>query len=166
MKRLFLVGYMGSGKTTTGKRLAAKYGLRFVDLDHYIEHRYFKTISKLFEEEGEDGFRKIESELLKEVAEFEDVIISTGGGTACFFDNMDFMNSKGDTVYLQASASALADYLITAKKDRPLIRDKSKEELQAFIKETLNNREPHYLKAKYKVDARKTDDQVFDGLLR
>jgi shikimate kinase len=165
MKRVFLVGYMGSGKTTTGKRLAEKYGLRFVDLDQYIESRYFKTISQLFEEKGEEEFRRIENELLKEVAEFENVIISTGGGTACFYDSMDFMNSRGETVYLEASALDLASYLLTAGKDRPLLKNKNKEELQIFIEKTLNNRKPHYLKAKYKVDSRDMSDQVFDRLL-
>ena len=79
MKRIFLVGYMGSGKTTTGRRLSKKYGLDFIDLDHYIESRHFKTVSQLFQEKGEDEFREIERELLREIADFEDVIISTGG---------------------------------------------------------------------------------------
>ncbi len=166
MIRIFLVGYMGCGKTTTGKRLAKKYGLDFVDLDYYIESRFLKTISQLFEEEGEAGFREIEQKFLREVAEFENVIISTGGGTACFFDNMDFMNRKGETVYLKATAAELAVYLCTASKDRPLIAQKSKEELLDFISGMLEKREPFYSKAKYTVDARDMSDELFDRLLK
>ena len=91
MKRIFLVGYMGAGKTTIGKVLSKMVGLTFIDLDYYIEGRFRKTVSQLFAERGEEGFRTIEHNLLHEVAEFEDVLISTGGGTPCFFDNMAFM---------------------------------------------------------------------------
>jgi len=165
MTRIFLVGYMGCGKTTTGKRLSKKYGLDFVDLDHYIESRYFKTVSQLFEEKGEAGFREIEQELLREVADFENVIISTGGGTACFFDNMEFMNQKGETVYLKASAADLTAYLRTASKDRPLLAQKSKEELFDFISEMLRKREPFYAQAKHTIEARDTSDKLFDNLI-
>ena len=166
MKRIFLVGYMGSGKTTTGKRLSKKYGLDFVDLDHYIESRYFKTVSQLFEEKGEDGFREIERELLREVVDFENVIISTGGGTACFFDNMELMNQKGETVYLKASAADLSAYLSAASKERPLLAQKSKEELFDFISGMLKKREPFYSQAKHTVDARDISDELFDSLVK
>jgi shikimate kinase len=165
MKRIFLIGYMGSGKTTTGKRLSKKYGLDFIDLDHYIESRHFKTVSQLFQEKGEDGFREIERELLREVADFENIIISTGGGTACFFDNMELMNQKGETVYLKASAADLSEYLSTASKDRPLLAQKSGEELSDFISEMLQKREPFYSQAKHTVDARGVSDGLFDGLI-
>jgi len=166
MKRIFLVGYMGSGKTTTGKRLSKKYGLDFIDLDHYIESRHFKTVSQLFEEKGEDGFREIERELLREVADFENVIISTGGGTACFFDNMELMNQKGETVYLKASAADLSAYLSAASKDRPLLAQKSKEELVDFISGMLKKREPFYSQAKHTIDARDMSDELFDRLIK
>ena len=165
MKRIFLVGYMGSGKTTTGKRLSKKYGLDFIDLDHFIESRYFKTVSQLFQEKGEDGFREIERDLLKEVVDFENVIISTGGGTACFFDNMELMNQKGETVYLKASATDLSVYLRAASKDRPLLAQKSREELFDFVSEMLKKREPFYSQAKHTVDARDTSDELFDNLV-
>ncbi len=99
MKRVFLIGYMGAGKTTLGKALSKKSGLTFIDLDWYIEERYHKTIQQIFADHGEEGFREIEKNMLHEVSEFEDVIISTGGGTPCFFDNMDYMNSVGETVF-------------------------------------------------------------------
>lgn len=156
---------MGSGKTTTGKRLSKKYGLDFIDLDHYIENHFFKTISQLFQEKGENGFREIERDLLREVADFENVIISTGGGTPCFFDNMEFMNRKGETVYLKASAAELSTYLCDACNDRPLLAQKNKEELFEYISETLEKREPLYSKAKYTIEARDISDDLFDKLL-
>ena len=103
MQRIFLIGYMGVGKTTLGKALADRTGLSFIDLDLFIEGRYRKTIRQIFEAEGEEAFREIERKALHEVAEFEDIILSTGGGTPCFFDNMTYMNSVGTTVYLKAS---------------------------------------------------------------
>ena len=166
MKRFFLIGYMGSGKTTTGRRLAKKYNLNFIDLDSYIERRYLKTISQLFQEKGEDGFRKIEHALLQEVAEFENIIISTGGGTACFYDNLELMNQKGETVYLKASAAELASYLSSPlAKNRPLLSGKNEDELLNFITETLEKREPFYSKAKHTINARDMSDELFDEML-
>ena len=107
MKRVFLVGYMGAGKTTVGKELAKLAGLSFIDLDYYIEGRYHKAVSQIFAERGEEAFREIERNMLHEVAEFEDVLISTGGGAPCFFDNMEFMNASGTTVYLKVSVEEL-----------------------------------------------------------
>ena len=166
MKRIFLIGYMGCGKTTAGKRLSEKYNLNFIDLDYYIEQRYLKTIAQLFGENGENGFRKIEQDLLKEVAEIENVIISTGGGTACFFDNIELMNRKGETVYLKASAAELASYLSSPlAKNRPLLSGKTDDELLNFISETLEKREPFYSKAKHTINARDMSDELFDKLL-
>jgi len=166
MIRIFLVGYMGCGKTTTGKRLSKKYGLDFIDLDHYIEQRYLKTISQLFQEKGENGFREIERDLLREVSDFENIIISTGGGAACFFDNMELMNSRGETVYLKASAADLAEYLSVANKSRPLLAKKSKEELFDFVSEMLQKREPFYSMAKHTIDSRDMSDELFDKLMK
>lgn len=90
---------MGSGKTTLGKAFAKAAGLEFIDLDWYIEERLHKTISKIFAEQGESGFREVERKLLHEAGDFEDVLIACGGGTPCFFDNMDYMNQAGDTVF-------------------------------------------------------------------
>lgn len=84
MKRIFLIGYMGAGKTTVGKVLSRQLELSFIDLDHYIEGRYHKTVGQLFAEKGEDAFRDIERRMLREVAAFEDVLVSTGGGAPCF----------------------------------------------------------------------------------
>ena len=95
MRRIIFIGYMGAGKTTIGKALSNATGMAFYDLDWYIESRMHKSVKELFDENGETGFRKIEHNMLHEVAEFEDVIISCGGGTPCFFDNIDYMNQQG-----------------------------------------------------------------------
>ena len=140
---------MGAGKTTIGKALAKDLGLMFYDLDWYIESRMRKTVAQIFKERGEEGFREIERNMLHEVAEFEDVVISCGGGTPCFFDNMEYMNQQGQTLYLQASPEVLAAHLRMGKSVRPLIAGKTDEELMAFIKESLEKRDPFYTKAKY-----------------
>ena len=143
---------MGAGKTTIGKALSKELGIIFYDLDWYIENRMRKTVSQIFAERGEEGFRKIEYNMLHEVAEFEDVIISCGGGTPCFFDNMDYLNQQGQVVYLKAEPEVLYKHLLMAKVERPLIKGKSQEELLTFISEQLKRREPFYSKARYTLD--------------
>ena len=152
MTRIILIGYMGAGKTTIGKALSKELGIIFYDLDWYIENRMRKTVSQIFAERGEEGFRKIEYNMLHEVAEFEDVIISCGGGTPCFFDNMDYLNQQGQVVYLKAEPEVLYKHLLMAKVERPLIKGKSQEELLAFISDQLDRREPFYSKARYTLD--------------
>ena len=158
MVRIILIGYMGAGKTTIGRALAQDLGVNFYDLDWYISNRMRKTISQLFEERGEDGFRQIERNMLHEVAEFEDVIISCGGGTPCFFDNIDYMNQQGPVVYLKADPDVLYKHLAMSKNDRPLLRGKNEEELTTFIKEQLEKREPYYNKANYTLDVSLLDN--------
>ena len=142
---------MGAGKTTIGKALAREMNLDFYDLDWYIEDRFRKKIPEIFREKGESGFRDIERNMLREVGEFEDVIISCGGGTPCFFDNMDFMNQQGETIFLNATPVALKEHLLMGKSQRPLIQGKSPEELVEYIKESLQGRMPYYTKAKHSV---------------
>ena len=158
MKRVILIGYMGSGKTTVGKALSKETGMMFYDLDWYIESRMHKSVSQIFAEKGEEGFRKIEYNMLHEVAEFEDVIISCGGGTPCFFDNMDYLNQQGEVVYLKASPETLYKHLLMAKIERPLLKDKSADELIAYITEHLKQREPFYEKARHILDVNVLDD--------
>ena len=158
MRRIILIGYMGSGKTTVGKALSKETGMMFYDLDWYIESRMRKSVSQIFAEKGEEGFRKIEYNMLHEVAEFEDVIISCGGGTPCFFDNMDYLNQQGDVVYLKACPETLYKHLLMAKVERPLLKGKSTEELIAYISEHLKQREPFYEKAHYTLDVNVLDD--------
>lgn len=147
MKRIFLIGFMGSGKTTIGNLLANKLNFSFIDLDHYIENRMRKKITDIFAEIGEDGFRELEHKILMEVSLLDNVVISTGGGTPCFYDNMEIMNEHGLSLYLKLSNEALTDRLHKAKAFRPLIKDKSDIELVEFIKETLTKREKYYMQA-------------------
>jgi shikimate kinase len=158
MRRIILIGYMGAGKTTVGKALAKELGMQFYDLDWYIENRRRKKVAQIFAEVGEEGFRKIEHNMLHEVAEFEDVIISCGGGTPCFFDNMDYLNQQGDVVYLKATPETLYKHLMMAKVERPLLKDKSPEELIAYITEHLKERSPFYEKARYSLDVNVLDN--------
>ena len=166
MKRVILIGYMGSGKTTVGKALSKETGMMFYDLDWYIESRMRKSVSQIFAEKGEEGFRKIEYNMLHEVAEFEDVIISCGGGTPCFFDNMDYLNQQGDVIYLKATPETLYKHLLMAKVERPLLKGKSSEELVAYITEHLKERAPFYEKARYTLDVNVLDeyDKIKDSV--
>ena len=153
MKPVFLVGYMAAGKTTLGRRAAQLLDVEFIDLDAYIEARYRKRVSDLFAERGEAGFRDIERRMLHEVAEFDNVLVATGGGTPCFFDNMEYMRSRGVTVYLSASIPTLCRRLLRARGKRPLVAGKTAEELDDCIAGMLAQREPYYRQADYTFDA-------------
>ncbi|MBQ7823230.1 MAG: shikimate kinase [Bacteroidaceae bacterium] len=157
MAPIFLIGYMGSGKTTLGRVLAKAMNFSFIDLDWYIEGRYHKTVGELFSERGESGFREIESRLLREVGQMNDTVIAAGGGTPCFNENIDFMLSYGQVVYLKTSVNVLFDRLKTARSQRPLLRDKNDKELLAFLTETLQKRSPYYTQAHLVFDSDKLD---------
>lgn len=167
MVRIFLTGYMGAGKTTLGKAFARELGLSFVDLDWYIEERFHQTISQLFAERGEDGFRRLERNMLHEVGDFENVVVSTGGGTPCFFDNMDYMNAQGQTVFLDVDEETLFRRLRVATAQRPILRGKSETELRAFICEALAKRMPYYAQARYRFDGSRLESpQQIDESVR
>ena len=146
--KIYLIGYMGCGKSTIGRKLADLMGISFVDLDKFIEERYFKSVPAIFAEEGEERFREKERAALLEVSDFEDIVIGTGGGAPCFFDNMEVMNLRGITVYISPDTEVLATRLIKSKTERPLIVGKSYEDLVLFINEALKKRAPFYEKAK------------------
>ena len=152
MERIIIIGYMGAGKTTVGKALAKELGLQFYDLDWYIEARMHKTVPQLFAERGEEGFRKVERTMLHEAAEFEDVVLSCGGGTPCFFDNIGYMNSRAETVYLKATPEVLFEHLKMGRTVRPLLLGKSPEEVRVFVREQLEKREPFYNQARHTFD--------------
>lgn len=166
MKPIFIIGYMGCGKTTFGKALSAATGIPFIDLDFYIEQRYHATVREIFDRYGEDGFRKIEKEMLHEVADFEDTIISCGGGTPCFFDNVDHMNEHGTTVWLQACQECLFSRLIRKREKRPLLAGHTDDEIREIISEQLKKREPFYSKAKviWKGDSLEDRRQIDDNI--
>lgn len=150
MIRIFLTGYMGAGKTTLGKAFARELNVPFIDLDWYIEERFHKSIRELFVERGEASFRELEQSMLHEVGEFENVIISTGGGTPCFFDNMEYMNQHGQTIFLDVHPDILFQRLRVATQQRPILQGKTDEELRAFIVETLDKRAPFYSQAHHR----------------
>ena len=158
--RIFLIGFMGAGKTTLGRGLAEALHCSFIDLDLYIEQRYHRTIGELFAEKGEPGFREIERRMLQEVSDFEHVVIATGGGTPCFFDNMERMNACGLTVYLEADPDILFRRLRIASQKRPLLRGKSDEELRSYIAEALEKRAPRYRQARLHFDASRLENRT------
>ena len=150
---------MGAGKTTLGWALSKILGFRFYDLDWYIETRMRKTIAQIFEERGEDGFRVIERNMLHEVAEFENVIIACGGGTPCFFDNMDYLNQQGETVYMNATADIICQHLNMSRNVRPLLKGKSEEEMKVFVEKQIEQRNTYYKRAKHIVEVHLMDNR-------
>jgi shikimate kinase len=146
--RIFLTGYMGSGKSTIGRKVAALMGINFIDLDKYIEERNFKSVPDIFAQDGEAAFRLKERQALQEVAQFEEIVVGTGGGAPCFFENMKLMNESGITIYLAPDNDTLAYRLLKSKTERPLIAGKSREELQLFIQQALEKRAPFYEQSK------------------
>ena len=132
--KYFIVGYMASGKSTFGKELAKDKGLPFLDLDESVESREGRSISEIFAKEGEDEF-----------------VLATGGGTPCFFDNMDYMNQEGTTVFLNTSSLVIVDRLKRQRSNRPLLAMYSDNELEFFVREHLESRLPFYLKAKEQI---------------
>lgn len=163
MGKLFLVGYMGCGKSTIGRKLARALGNRFVDTDSLVEEREGATVYDIFRYEGEERFRQIEREVLEEViAEASDVVISTGGGLPAWGDNMMRMNEVGRTIYLKRSAENIASRLSPyGRQKRPRLRGLSDEELVAFMREDMARREPCYSQAVQVIACEgKNDDEI------
>lgn len=140
---------MGSGKSYWAQKLAQKLKCGGYDLDHLIEQLEEKSIPELFAEDGEAYFRKAEAKILKWFGEKKTFVLATGGGTPCFFDNMDWMNKNGITVWLNESVETLTERLVQEKAHRPLIKDLNDADLQAFIQAKLTERQPFYSKAKF-----------------
>ena len=150
--KIFLIGFMGSGKTTLGRKLATRMGYEFIDLDHKLEQQVELSIAEYFQIFGEDAFRQLESEVLKKTLYPDNAIVSTGGGLPCYFDNMDWMKENGKSVYIKLSPKTLADRLETGKEERPLLQDKHDDALVEFIEQKLNEREKFYSQASIIVD--------------
>lgn len=149
--RLFIIGYMASGKTTFGKALSSRLNAPFIDLDEYIEGKTGKTISEIFAEKGEEGFRQLEKDLLIEATtENENIIMACGGGTPCHFDNMEFLNKNGITVFLETSADVLVERLQSENDKRPLVAGKTDDEIRQKVLTQLCRRLPDYMQAKLK----------------
>ena len=162
--RVFLIGYMGVGKTTIGKKLAKRLGLRFIDLDDYITSNEYASIAQVIENIGEDYFRNIERHYLLEVTQMEDVLISTGGGTPCFFDHMTLINDSGVSVYLKMDKKSLTNRLKNGMDNRPLLKGKKPEELEGFIEDHLKERKPFYEQAHIAFDALNMNSERIEEL--
>ncbi|MFN5705779.1 MAG: shikimate kinase [bacterium] len=146
-KRIYLIGFMGSGKSTFGKKLAKELALPFIDLDKEIEVKAKCSITDIFKYLGEDTFRKMESDTLHELSDREEFVMATGGGTPCYFNNIEQINNNGTSIYIELDIQSIYNRLSQAKNIRPTIKDKKEEELLQFIKEKIEERKPIYEKA-------------------
>jgi shikimate kinase len=145
--RIFIIGFMGSGKSTVGKAFAERHRFPFADLDEIIEGDEGKTIAGIFSEKGEEYFRLKERFHLLSLLQYKDVVVATGGGTPCFFDNMHWMNHHGFTIYLQLKATELERRLESEQRQRPVLKNIKKGELLTFITHKLKERERFYHQA-------------------
>lgn len=159
--KVFLVGFMGSGKTHWGGVWSKKNGLLFFDLDRIIEEQEKKTIADIFKHHGEDYFREKETVALKAFAAINDGIVACGGGTPCFHDNMKWMNGHGTTVYLQSTAQDIFDRVLEEQENRPLIKKLNEAELHFFIEQKLKERKPFYEMADIVLNSKKLDGLTF-----
>lgn len=163
--RIFLIGFMGSGKTTMGSRLARLIGYEFVDMDQMIEETARMTVPGIFSEHGEKVFRKWEHDILQELCQHEKVVIATGGGAPCHGDMMSLMNKNGTSIYIKLSPSDLKERLMQSKSERPLIKGKTEQELLDFITSKLEEREKYYNRANLIIDGIKLGvDQLAEHL--
>lgn len=143
---IFLWGFMGCGKSHLGRALAARLQCPFIDADHYLEHAEGRSIAAIFEAEGEAAFRQLERHYLMQLAD-QPAVVATGGGAPCFFDNADWMNAHGQTIYLDTPVTLLAQRLYSGRQHRPLLRDLDEAGLVDFIETRLTARRPFYEKA-------------------
>ena len=164
--RIFLIGFMGSGKSTHGSRLARKTGLVHVDMDQLIEETAEMSVPEIFREHGEDVFRKWERDILLELCLREGIVVSTGGGAPCHDGLIDVMNEHGLTIYIRLDPEALRERLLRSRTERPLIKGKSPAELMEYINIKLKEREPYYLKARHTVNGVSLRTEELTELLR
>ena len=144
---VYIIGFMGSGKSTAGRRIASALEWKFTDLDRIIEERAGKTIQQIFSQDGEAHFRELESEVLRSMGNISDTVISTGGGTPCHGSNMDFMLESGLTIYLKMTPGQLTQRLLNSTGERPLLKNIPDDRLICFIEEKLAYREKWYSRA-------------------
>ena len=163
MNRIYIVGYMGAGKTTAAKRIANRLGWEVADTDALFEEKYRISVHDFFNKYDENLFRKLESEVLKSTENLEHTVISTGGGLACFFDNMEWMNQHGLTVFMHISPEAAANRILHSKRKRPLTENKSESELIEFIRQHYAERLPFYEQAHITV---KSEDFDLENLIK
>lgn len=164
-RHIFLIGFMGSGKTHWGKVLAEKLGVPFLDLDLFIEENEGKSIAEIFAESGENGFRVLERENLLRLAALPPTVVATGGGTPCFFNNMGWMKKHGSTIYLKTPPEILFERLKNEREQRPLLKNLSEAELKDFIQNRLKEREPFYRQADFVLENEGNKEVFFEKLI-
>ena len=150
---------MASGKTTFGRALARKYGWNFVDLDEEIERNTGRKVADIIREEGEERFRALESETLKTTALLRKTIVACGGGTPCFFDNMEFMTLHGQTLWLVATPERIAERITVAGATRPLAANREGETLTAHVRRHLFQRQQYYARANFRLSGERLEDE-------
>lgn len=164
---IFIAGFMACGKTTFGRALARCTGREFIDLDFRIEQRHHATVKEIFATRGEEEFRRMEADMLREVGELDNVVVSCGGGTPCFHGNIDYMLEHGHTVWLCTEAMRIAERLTANRAKRPLMADKTPDQILDAVNEGLNHRLPYYSKCRihYQGNALESKDQI-DNTIR
>jgi shikimate kinase len=165
-KLVYIIGFMGSGKSTAGKKLASALGWTFIDLDRKIEEYAGKTIPQIFTQDGEDHFRSVESEVLRSTGQLSETVVSTGGGTPCHGDNMDFMLNTGLTIYLKMTPSQLTRRLMNSTGERPLLKNVPDDKLIFFIEEKLALREKCYNRANIIIEGLDLDINILCSKMR
>jgi shikimate kinase len=163
--KVFLIGYMASGKSHLGKELSELTGYPCFDIDEVFEERYRISVNDFFEKYDEGSFRRLEQEILMETEWMPNAVVATGGGTPCFFRNMEFMKKNGVCVYLRVNARTLAERLLTVKKKRPLIKHVEQAEIEVVIRKHLDEREPYYLQADHILQSQKFDPEYIMQLI-
>ncbi len=163
--KIYLIGYMGSGKSTLGSGLAEALGISWIDLDTEIESRYKISITDFFSKYGETAFRDVEHKVLKEIALIQDIVVSTGGGVPCFHNNMELMNQTGLTIYLNASAELILSRIGPFAWKRPLFQQMKGEDTLQKITDHLNSREMFYSQAQLTIDATQPDIEELKSMI-
>ena len=166
MSNIYLVGFMGVGKSTIGKKLASKLGRNLIDTDDIFEKKYKLSINTFFNKYGEDLFRKLEHNVLMSTFSLNNCIVSTGGGMPCYLDTMQQINKNGLSVYLSMSEGAILSRLLNSKQKRPLVLNKSKDELIDFVHRKLSERTAYYSQAMITVSALSTNIDLLIGEIR
>lgn len=164
--KVFLLGMMGAGKSYWCKKLASKIRSGAYDLDYIIETAEEKTIAEIFEEDGEDHFRKAEAKILRWFGEKKSFVVATGGGTPCFHDNMKWMNKHGLTVWIDEPVDTLVERLLKEKDHRPLISKLSDEELHHFLAGKLDDRMQFYSQSQYHLRGDKINERTFAEIIK
>jgi shikimate kinase len=164
--KIFLLGFMGSGKSTAGRKLAIRLHWSFIDLDKKIEQIAGMKISDIFTYKGESVFREIETKTLQGLSDISNAVISTGGGTPCFGNNMDFMLENGLTIYLRMTPDALEQRLLKSKGERPLLKGISSDDLKDYIVRKLEEREKWYMKALMVIERDEMDISALHSIVR